>query len=72
MSAKQKATKSGKCPYCTETLAPDLLHICPVGCCYIEGYEGEQRVSCPYCELPFEISAGHACFELIELTEPAQ
>ena len=72
MSARQKGTNSDECPSCTEKLAPDLLHICPAECCYIEGYEGEERVVCPYCELPFEISAGHACLELIALSEPAQ
>ena len=65
-------TKTDECHYCTEMLAPDLLHICPVGCCYVEGYEGKEKVKCSYCELPFEILAGHACFELIALTEPAQ
>ena len=72
MGARQKVMKTDECPYCTEMLAPDRLHICPAGCCYIEGYERKERVHCPYCELPFEIVAGHACFELIALTEPAQ
>jgi len=64
--------KPDECPYCTDLLSPDLLHICPVECCYVDGFKGEQSVTCPYCELPFEISAGHACFELIALTEPVQ
>lgn len=72
MSARKKGAKLDECPYCAETLAPDLLHICPAECCYIEGYEREDRVICPYCELPFEIFAGHACLELIALSEPAQ
>jgi hypothetical protein len=72
MKPRQQQAKLDECPYCTEVLAPDLLHICPAGCCYVEGYEGEERVICPYCELPFEVSAGHVCLELIALTEPVQ
>lgn len=72
MNVRSQQTKLDECPYCTEALGPDLLHICPAECCFVVGYEGEERVICPYCELEFEISAGHACYELIALSEPAQ
>lgn len=60
------------CPYCTELLGPDMLHVCPAGCCYVDGYEGQEKVVCPYCEEDFRLSAGHICLELIALTTPVQ
>ena len=65
-------TKSNECPFCTELLRPDLLHICPAGCCYVAGLEGEQVLVCPYCGEDLHPSAGHVCLELIARTEPVQ
>lgn len=66
--------RSGRkeCPFCVEALAPGKLHICPVGCCYVVGFEGDEQVVCPYDGRPFVTSQGHVCLELIRLTEPVQ
>lgn len=64
--------KSQECPFCTELLGPDLLHICPAGCCFVEGFQGAKTVICPYCAERIHTSAGHVCLELIARTEPVQ
>ena len=69
---KSSTNVLGECPYCTEALFIDQVHICPVGCCFVPGYQGEESLVCLYCELGFEVINGHVCLELIRLTEPAQ
>jgi len=64
--------KAQECPFCTEVLGPDLLHICPAGCCFVAGFQGAEIVVCPYCAETIHPSAGHVCLELIARTEPVQ
>ena len=68
----RKASRQKTCPDCAEVLSVGVVHICPVGCCYVAVGEESVEVVCPYCDNAFETGVGHICLELLKLTEPAQ
>ena len=71
-AAPRTAARQKKCPYCTELLGPQTIHVCPAGCCYVAVGKESHEAICPYCDKSFETGIGHVCLELIRLTEPAQ
>ncbi len=68
----QPSARLTPCPYCTESLRADKIHICPVGCCYVGPRGQAAEAVCPYCSESFVTRRGHVCMVLVRLTEPAQ
>ncbi len=66
------ATRLIRCPYCTESLGADKIHICPAGCCYVGSRAQTTVAVCPHCSESFTLKQGHVCTVLLRLTEPAQ
>ncbi len=68
----RSSARLSRCPYCSESLGADKIHICPAGCCYVGMGTKATEAVCPYCSEPFVTQRGHVCLVLLRLSEPAQ